>query len=388
MGLENKIYSAALHVNNFRQPSLAVVTHKVVVSYLFGLPRSTAEGGVNVDVDRNVNIVYSSDQNKDREKAFAILSGLSSSAWEHVVLEALFGVQSVSTVRILKLSAAKGVPIYSIDLSSADTFLPLLQLKIADKVDIMNAVNAGKKVIVPKMELTQGNWTGVGYIVLDPLTGAASYQISGGLSGSECDYLPVSVREKPEFLDLYWKTYMIRNRSLRYARAYIGMPYWWAGKPSEIGFDCSGLIHDVFETQYVANNEMVEFPEGRAADQYATCEANEWLYPYEERMPGDIVWRTNLKHVGIEAGTSDISWEGAPFHGETIIHASGRPCYPNAELAPAGTPQQCIISTCTPISLMNPQWGGNPSCGKYNRVIESPVDIFGSDFKEKVCNPR
>ena len=258
--------------------------------------------------------------------------------------------------------------------------MSLLQIKMNDKVDITNAVNAGKKVIISKTEVTQGNWTGAGYIVLDPTTGAAGYQISGGLSGSDCDYLPVSVREKPAFVDLYWKTYLIRNRSLRYARAYIGMPYWWDGKPSEIGFDCSGFIHDLYETQYLANNAMTEFPEGTAAAQYTTCESNEWLEPYSERMPGDIVWKSGLGHVGIFTGWNTITWppnSTISYTGETVVHASGRPC---TGTTACGTQVQCV--------------NGNPACGTFRRVIESPLrlnaaanDAFGVPA-DKVCNPR
>jgi hypothetical protein len=38
-------------------------------------------------------------------------------------------------------------------------------------------------VIAQKNQITYNNWTGTGYIVLDPDTGAGAYMISGGLSG-------------------------------------------------------------------------------------------------------------------------------------------------------------------------------------------------------------
>ncbi|MEW6104072.1 MAG: hypothetical protein AB1630_09745 [bacterium] len=48
---------------------------------------------------------------------------------------------------------------------------------------IQNAVNSGKIVTISKTEITYANWNGVGYIVMDPETGAAGYLISGGMAG-------------------------------------------------------------------------------------------------------------------------------------------------------------------------------------------------------------
>jgi hypothetical protein len=38
-------------------------------------------------------------------------------------------------------------------------------------------------VVIPERELQVNQWTGVGYIVSDPATGAAGYLISGGIAG-------------------------------------------------------------------------------------------------------------------------------------------------------------------------------------------------------------
>jgi hypothetical protein len=51
------------------------------------------------------------------------------------------------------------------------------------KTDIRNAVNAGKVVTVSKTNITYNGWTGCGYIIIDPDTGAGAYMISGGMSG-------------------------------------------------------------------------------------------------------------------------------------------------------------------------------------------------------------
>ena len=39
-------------------------------------------------------------------------------------------------------------------------------------------------VTVSKTQITYNGWTGVGYIIIDPTTGAGAYMISGGLGGA------------------------------------------------------------------------------------------------------------------------------------------------------------------------------------------------------------
>lgn len=53
------------------------------------------------------------------------------------------------------------------------------------KDDIQNAINAGKVVTVSKTNITHNGWTGCGYIITNPETGAGAYMISGGISGSD-----------------------------------------------------------------------------------------------------------------------------------------------------------------------------------------------------------
>lgn len=52
------------------------------------------------------------------------------------------------------------------------------------KADIQNGVNAGKEVTVSKTEINFNGWTGCGYIIIDPNTGAGAYMISGGMNGA------------------------------------------------------------------------------------------------------------------------------------------------------------------------------------------------------------
>jgi hypothetical protein len=62
--------------------------------------------------------------------------------------------------------------------------MPQLQVDGETKTDIRNAVNAGKEATVQQSDITFNGWTGHGYIVIDPETGAGAYMIAGGMSGA------------------------------------------------------------------------------------------------------------------------------------------------------------------------------------------------------------
>ena len=49
--------------------------------------------------------------------------------------------------------------------------------------DIQNGLAAGKEVTVHQAPITQSGWTGSGYIITDPETGAGAYKIAGGANG-------------------------------------------------------------------------------------------------------------------------------------------------------------------------------------------------------------
>jgi hypothetical protein len=48
---------------------------------------------------------------------------------------------------------------------------------------VANALNAGLRAIVPERDVTHFSYTGIGYILEDPETGAAAYLIDGGTNG-------------------------------------------------------------------------------------------------------------------------------------------------------------------------------------------------------------
>ncbi len=158
-------------------------------NFAFGIPISVSSGGLAMDADRLLALVKALDGNADKPKQFFLSSGMNSSTLEHSVSEQLFSTpdnpaQGISAVKALQIANDQGIPIYMINQTNIDAILPQLQVDSDVKADIQNAVNAGKEVTVSKTNITVDGWTGCGYIIIDPLTGAGAYMISGGMNGA------------------------------------------------------------------------------------------------------------------------------------------------------------------------------------------------------------
>jgi transglutaminase-like putative cysteine protease len=299
VSFENAIIAKALQLINLRQPSEAMVTHNIRVSRLFDLPCSVAEGGINVDVDRNINSVFSPTQEKQREKTFMVLSGLSSSVWENRVLETFFDVPAVSAVRLLKLASEQGIPVYMITSTNMNEILQQLTVGVDVKADIQNAVNAGKQVITSQTSMTYGHWNGTGYIIMDQNTGAAGYMISGGLAGSGTAKIltqPPTLMDKNSFdystLKSLYNALIIGN-----AKSYIGTGYVWGGKDPDTGFDCSGF------TKYILKLAGFDIPDG-AAPQFQYFKDSNMIFNIPE--PANLFFyhenTGKIGHVGFVEG--------------------------------------------------------------------------------------
>ncbi|ESP63027.1 TolA protein [Smithella sp. ME-1] len=173
-----------------RTPSESIFSFALNVGYMFGMPRSVSAGGFVMDVDRNVNIVSDLNGDTNNNIKFMRKSGMNSSALEHQVPEMMFSsqnhpVQAVSAVKALKIANDSSIPIFVINKSNVNNILPQLQLDEKVITDIQNAVNAGNVVTVSKTDITYNGWTGCGYIISDPTTGAGAYMIGGGLNGGQ-----------------------------------------------------------------------------------------------------------------------------------------------------------------------------------------------------------
>jgi hypothetical protein len=154
-----------------------------------GAPQVRYEGA-GIDVDLSLEIV--SDRGGESEgeslQNFMISIGAFGSAMESELFERLLPLDTseeaaISTVVILKEAALQGIPIYTVTPDNKTVTIPQLQLPSEIIKDIQNSAASGRHITVPKTMVTIGDYTGIGYVVMDPVSGAASYLIAGGLSG-------------------------------------------------------------------------------------------------------------------------------------------------------------------------------------------------------------
>jgi hypothetical protein len=90
--------------------------------------------------------------------------------------------QAVSAVKALGLAESQGQKVYTITAANQQVINDL-DLRSDTITDIQNAVAAGKEVTVHQSQITVNGWTGAGYSVVDPGTGAGAYLIVGGANG-------------------------------------------------------------------------------------------------------------------------------------------------------------------------------------------------------------
>lgn len=165
-----------------REPSEAVVSQDLSVWYWAGIPYFVTEGGMNIDVLRNIINPISISGSRQSEVEFMLASGSLGSGAEHAIFEQLYEVESISTIKILTLASQNNIPIYYIDSSNINQILPQLNTFSIVKENIIEAVNMGWVAIVPQQNIQLNNWYGAGWIIMEPTTGSAGYLIAGYLT--------------------------------------------------------------------------------------------------------------------------------------------------------------------------------------------------------------
>jgi transglutaminase-like putative cysteine protease len=173
-----------------RLPSEALNALTAEVSYAFDAPVMAKAGGLTMDVARSLLTPVSATGDKDAEKALSLSIGVTSSYLEANVFEQLLQSpgKGVSAAHVIRFANTQGIPVYQITQANLGTVLGNLALSEEAKADIQSAIAAGKVVYAPAAEVTINGWTGTGYFVIDPASGAGVFPISGGLAGGSINW--------------------------------------------------------------------------------------------------------------------------------------------------------------------------------------------------------
>ncbi|MCG8460254.1 MAG: Ig-like domain-containing protein [Holophagales bacterium] len=160
-------------------PSFVTVGSVVEPMGLFGLVEELRWLGIYIDADVFGPRVAAP---ADASRRWLELAQLEASAQERVLFEA-YGMESVSADQMVVLARDRGQTVLTIDLSNLAAVLPTLPFPQAVLDEIEGWVRAGGEALVPEAELDFVEFSGVGYLLRDGLTGEARYQLSGRLSG-------------------------------------------------------------------------------------------------------------------------------------------------------------------------------------------------------------
>ena len=180
----DRALSELLHVVHVTPMVSEVVVGNVYNrTMLFGQPQAIEWRGVFVDADLRVSEPVPAGAADSRATDFRRMSGLAGSMLEGDVLEQAFGVDAVSAAKLVQLARAGSIAVHTITAANAAVEIPLLQTDDLVKTDLADAVRQGWQALVPQSDLVRNAWSGIGYVLHDPRSGAGGYFISGGLAG-------------------------------------------------------------------------------------------------------------------------------------------------------------------------------------------------------------
>jgi len=181
----------------YRLPSYGIFLAAAQPHYWFGIARSVSFPGVVMDVDKVSYHVEAKDADQKVRLAYMRQVGSVGSAFESAVPESLFAnpdlsaddasqPQGISAVKAIAIAASQGQKIYTLNAQNQVYHASIINALNTDsdtKAEITNALSAGMEITIHQSDITVNGWTGSGYFILDPDTGAGAYKIGGGANG-------------------------------------------------------------------------------------------------------------------------------------------------------------------------------------------------------------
>lgn len=179
--LSGEIYG----VCNTRKLSEGITGYEVQRIARYGIITGLAAGSMYIDVDADDHAVISLTGDEKTARAYMMAAGNVSSLYESIVWEQLTGYESVSTMSVFRKAKEEGIELLQFSKDNLEAQMAKLNTDDGIKQAIRTAVTNGSIVTIPAEDVTIGGWSGTGYIILDPTSGAGSYMISGGRNGGE-----------------------------------------------------------------------------------------------------------------------------------------------------------------------------------------------------------
>lgn len=189
LDIENKVLAGANRIYAERYLSYGVFSYEPCVTVSAFSKDIETKGSFSVDILGNYASTVSYRNNADDEYAYRFASGYVSSYLESLVLDELVGIGSLSTAKIFSFASSQGIEIKYISAANKDE-IDSLDIYESDKLEVLSAVNNGQTVIVPEKNITFGNWTGTGYIIIDDSENSFAFKLTKGLNGAvNTDYV-------------------------------------------------------------------------------------------------------------------------------------------------------------------------------------------------------
>ena len=189
LDIENKVLAGANRIYAERYLSYGVFSYEPCVTVSAFSKDIETKGSFSVDILGNYASTVSYRNNADDEYAYRFASGYVSSYLESLVLDELVGIGSLSTAKIFSFASSQGIEIKYISAANKDE-IDSLDIYESDKLEVLSAVNNGQTVIVPEKNITFGNWTGTGYIIIDDSENSFAFKLTNGLNGAvNTDYV-------------------------------------------------------------------------------------------------------------------------------------------------------------------------------------------------------
>lgn len=176
--------------------------------YSWGVIRKVTFPGVNMDIGHVRNLTWAKDSDPTKWIAYNRLRGQYMSALEHAVPERFFSdpsqcnipgsttsnpslpacPQGISAVKALALAAQAGQKIYTITREVYQSNPNIVSVGLSAHSEstrsrVQQALDVGYEVTIHEVPIAQDGWTGAGFTLIDPATGAGGYLIEGGSSG-------------------------------------------------------------------------------------------------------------------------------------------------------------------------------------------------------------